>query len=337
MTTILKAHSDYTTRGFTKYDERNLPFVSVDVDKFNERVTTDFSFNDTDNKYVLAAWKMGAANGVGNGNFNPDGLLNREQAATMIVRAMQPLALFKHVSHGFNMSTDIGDLQTASTWAQHYMEQAYVQGLIAGTSKAVYTETSSARTYIQKANLSPKLNFTREQAIVILTRIMMDRIDDAAHAIPLRSYIPIGLTHLYADVHIDGSDDAIYIEDTGWDWDKAPGLERERLINNQYKDVLDKYTSMQRYAAYVGLPFDRGYGGPEWLDAIMGKHMVYDFYTHTVEKNKGDYLAIIRKNPEWDGVLLYRSYFDENGEKKEWSLHPYSVPTGTPLIGGPNF
>lgn len=43
--------------------------------------------------FVGAASKAGIVNGVGNGKFNPQGAITREQAATMLARASKTLGL----------------------------------------------------------------------------------------------------------------------------------------------------------------------------------------------------------------------------------------------------
>ena len=45
--------------------------------------------------FVGAASKAGIVNGVGNGKFNPQGAITREQAATMLARLRKTLGAFR--------------------------------------------------------------------------------------------------------------------------------------------------------------------------------------------------------------------------------------------------
>src|SRR5574344_2872763 len=79
-------------------------------------------------KYIMALTDAGVVKGIGNGRFQPNAIISRAEAITMIIRALgfedkapEPLPLL-----GFNDSTDV------PSWAEEYFYMAGKTGLVHG-------------------------------------------------------------------------------------------------------------------------------------------------------------------------------------------------------------
>jgi hypothetical protein len=111
------------------------------------------AFTDTNDPNILAAFALGIVSGVGNNRFNPEGILNREQAATMIMN-IYTNAL------GINIGTpaDAGfaDTRDMSPWAIPGINFVREFGVMSGTGNN---------------NFSPKSNYTREQSIITFNNL----------------------------------------------------------------------------------------------------------------------------------------------------------------------
>ena len=68
--------------------------------------------------FVGAASKAGIVNGVGNGKFNPQGAITREQAATMLARASKTLGLSGEAKDADSALKAYPDAQAASSYAK---------------------------------------------------------------------------------------------------------------------------------------------------------------------------------------------------------------------------
>jgi len=110
------------------------------------------TFSDTDCEYVGKAAYLGLVSGVGNGRFNPDAYLTREQAAVMLARLAeaigQPLATASN-----NAFADNGQI---STWAYQAIGQMNLAGIMGGTGNNMF---------------SPQGHYTREQSIITILRL----------------------------------------------------------------------------------------------------------------------------------------------------------------------
>lgn len=109
------------------------------------------TFQDTDDEYVEKAAGLGIVTGVGTNNFNPDGSLTREQAATIIDRLLTTL------DHSFKEpSTELyADINIVSNWAKDSVQQLKAEGILEGVGANKF---------------APQGNYTTEQAIVTVLR-----------------------------------------------------------------------------------------------------------------------------------------------------------------------
>lgn len=110
------------------------------------------TFTDTADETVLKACAAGIVQGVGEGRFDPNGLLTREQLAAMLWRAMTRAGMTAEVPADLNAYSD-GD--RVSDWAR--------ESLCALVGLEVMTGTGGNA-------LSPKDSCTVEQAILLVYR-----------------------------------------------------------------------------------------------------------------------------------------------------------------------
>lgn len=84
-TDLQSNYQDYITR------EQFCSVIVSIYESFNGEITERYTFNDTSNEDVEKAAAIGVVTGIGNGNFNPYGLLTREQSAVMLYKLANEL------------------------------------------------------------------------------------------------------------------------------------------------------------------------------------------------------------------------------------------------------
>lgn len=111
---------------------------------------SQFTFNDVDDSLVqvrgVAA--LGIVNGTGDGNFSPNNLLTREQAATMIMRMANVLGTTEN-----NEVPVFSDSTSISTWAKEGVDMVTSAKIMNGNANGTF---------------SPKGTYTREQAYITI-------------------------------------------------------------------------------------------------------------------------------------------------------------------------
>ena len=109
------------------------------------------TFNDTDNVNVKKAGYLGIVTGMGDGNFNPNGQLTREQSAVMLARLAsaigQPLP---------QSAQTFADNAQVSSWAFDAVGQVQAIGIMGGVGDNQF---------------APSGDYTREQSIVTILRL----------------------------------------------------------------------------------------------------------------------------------------------------------------------
>lgn len=114
----------------------------------SERVT----FSDTNDPNVEKMAALGVVNGTGNGLFSPNNQLTREQAATMLARLADALGKpFPEAAPAFS------DNSTISSWAFDAVGKVQASGIMNGVGNNAF---------------SPKTNYTREQSIITMVRML---------------------------------------------------------------------------------------------------------------------------------------------------------------------
>ena len=109
------------------------------------------TFNDTNDENVLKMGALGVVSGVGNGRFDPNGALTREQAAAMLARLAEVIGKPLNKS-----SPTFADNHQISTWAVEAVGQIQAAGIMGGTGDNMF---------------SPKSPYTREQSIITVLRL----------------------------------------------------------------------------------------------------------------------------------------------------------------------
>lgn len=117
------------------------------------QVDSNMTFNDSTDIWALKGATVGITSGSGNGNFEPNSILTREQFATMIIRIMNlgDLTLSKPGLYKFNDDSDI------SLWAKEAIYIAKENGILSGVGNDMS---------------APKENATVEQCIILINRIL---------------------------------------------------------------------------------------------------------------------------------------------------------------------
>jgi len=109
------------------------------------------AFDDTNDVNVEKMAAVGIVDGIGDNRFDPDGVLNREQAATMLSRLAN--ALGKPLS---DHAAAFADNNSISSWAIQGAGQVQVEGIMTGVSDNAF---------------APKSPYTREQSITTMMRL----------------------------------------------------------------------------------------------------------------------------------------------------------------------
>ncbi len=109
------------------------------------------SFNDTTNNNTLYANALGIVNGIGNGLFDPNGEITREQAAVMLANTAKVLGydITKSPNNTFP------DKASIASWASPQVNFLFEKGIMSGTG----------------TGFEPKGKYTREQAFITIVRM----------------------------------------------------------------------------------------------------------------------------------------------------------------------
>lgn len=108
-------------------------------------------FTDTSSEEVIAANKLGIVNGKGNGKFDPNGSITRQEAATMLTKTAEALDYEVKAK-----STTYADSSSIATWAKAGVDFVSFYGIMNGTGKDSF---------------SPKGTYTRQQAYLTIARL----------------------------------------------------------------------------------------------------------------------------------------------------------------------
>ena len=114
-------------------------------------ITERATFNDTNDINVQKMGGLGVVGGVGNGNFNPNGTITRQEAAVMLSRLIeridQPLPI---------VAPTFADNAQIAGWATQAVGQIQAAGIMGGVGNNQFNPTGQ---------------FTREQSIVTMLRL----------------------------------------------------------------------------------------------------------------------------------------------------------------------
>ena len=114
-------------------------------------ITARAGFTDTTDENVEKMAALGVVNGVGEGRFDPDARLTREQAATMLSRLAEALGIPMD-----KQAPTFADSGSFSRWAVDAIGQMQASGIMNGTGDNTF---------------SPAGEYTREQSIITMLRL----------------------------------------------------------------------------------------------------------------------------------------------------------------------
>ncbi len=137
------------------------------------------TFRDTSDAEVLKAYNLGITQGVSNTAFEPNTLINREQAATMLTRVYKKFALsgwtpntdasydsqFKSM---FTRPTPFADDDKISDWAKDSVYFMNAKGLIMGIGNNMFAPKATTKS----EEITGYAQATREQALLIAARMV---------------------------------------------------------------------------------------------------------------------------------------------------------------------
>ncbi|WIV12476.1 NlpC/P60 family protein [Proteiniborus sp. MB09-C3] len=111
-------------------------------------------FTDTQNTQVLIAYQLGIVYGKGNGRFDPNSTINREEISSMLYRELKILKPEFNYSKSYEYI--FTDYDSISSWAKEAVNYLYYFGVISG---------------VGDNRFNPSGNTTREEAIVLAKRM----------------------------------------------------------------------------------------------------------------------------------------------------------------------
>ena len=138
-----------------------LLFEKISLRKAEKAGTNPFT--DTTDEYVLKALELGVTTGTSATTFDPDALLTREQAAAMLTRVYKKLTI-----NGWNISKD-SEFKLEYTAPANFADDSNIS---AWAKDSVYfMAAKSIINGVGDNNFAPQNNASREQAIIIATRM----------------------------------------------------------------------------------------------------------------------------------------------------------------------
>ena len=132
-------------------------------------------FTDCNDVEVLKAYNIGAVNGTSATTYDPDALLNREQAATMLTRVFKKITLA-----GWTLATDsqftlpytkpaaFADDKDISAWAKDSVYFMAANGIVGGVGGNKF----APKNVTTQEQATGYANATREQALLIAVRMV---------------------------------------------------------------------------------------------------------------------------------------------------------------------
>lgn len=125
---------------------------------------TENPFTDTEDREVLKAYELGITSGVTVNSFEPDSLLSREQAATMLARVYTIYSGNEITSNSEMKFNDDADI---SRWAKDSVYFMAENGVITGMDNNLF----APRNVTPEQEAAFYANSTREQSLAIAKRM----------------------------------------------------------------------------------------------------------------------------------------------------------------------
>ncbi len=153
--------------------ESDVDFYTVDTIVTRENIlkqvkVLDFNFKDTQSEDVKLAYIMGFVSGTSDTTFDPDKLLTRQDAATMLSCYGSPESTRFNADEFDDYYDRYTDLDKAAPWARDAVNLAFLRHIIDGDASEADRSIKSKK----KITLNPLGQLTREQAIVMMDKLI---------------------------------------------------------------------------------------------------------------------------------------------------------------------
>lgn len=122
------------------------------------RMLATNAFTDTNDPTILAAYSLGIVGGKGDGIFDPNGDITRQEAAVMLARTAKILGIGNDISNA-----NYADDDEIASWAKDSVSLV--------TSIKDKTNQSAVMGSTGNNNFSPKSSYTKQQAFITLKRL----------------------------------------------------------------------------------------------------------------------------------------------------------------------
>jgi hypothetical protein len=251
------------------------------TDKKSEPVSRN-PFTDTANPQILKAYNLGITSGTSQTTFSPKVLINREQCATMLFRAIK--AIHPQGDYSVAGARDFPDQKNISSWAVEATKYMNKVGIITGDAKGNFMP--KATTPAQEA--AGYGMATREQAIALSVRT-----HDKAPEIKASGSNSSATKDTGAKLPVGFPSDLIQIYEGG----KITSIE-EKAFAGGYKGCLVTVDHSGQKDSVVNGFYYSVMAGAKDLDAMIGMHSHYygtkggywieiDFYQELGDEYKG--------------------------------------------------
>ncbi|MCL2152742.1 MAG: DUF1266 domain-containing protein, partial [Oscillospiraceae bacterium] len=148
-TSLQNAYAQPITRA--EFCALAVTFYEIMMGAIDEEDALIYGYKDTFDMNVKKAALIGVVNGVGDGKFDPDSGITREQAATMLSRLAGATSISLPESE-----VTFSDISDISTWANDAVGQMQASGIMQG---------------VGDNSFAPKERYQRQQSIVTILRL----------------------------------------------------------------------------------------------------------------------------------------------------------------------
>ncbi|GKX28640.1 hypothetical protein SH1V18_11200 [Vallitalea longa] len=287
--------------GFNKYNEGyqevtklGWEFRTLTLDNFLEKVESDIKFTDIDDKYIDVASRLGIVNGLGDGTFKPDDYITRAEAAVMFTNYTQDIRNGNPVRG----TKELEDFYLVPDWAKDAVSMAYSADYIKGTRKVIYG--MDVFDIKQKALFSPLDNITREQSILVVSRLQEYGV---FRCIVLEGFVIIYMDDLFGGFFV--TDNEVRAKANTYD-NKYDAMIMYIMPGSSMELFKTKYPSGKLGDSVLGpSTVNQTLDNEEYIQNFLdGKHTIYDFGIVTVEHNPSkEYFSIIKHNVEYGYIV----------------------------------
>lgn len=159
------------------------------------------SFSDTDDSDVLFCASLGVVSGTGNGRFEPDRAVTRQEAARLLTGTLKEIN--DNVGSELYLPHIFADGREIAYWARNEVYAMYHTGIMEGVSENAF---------------DPQGSYTREQAIATFYRLYNLR--DTSDLAVNKEYYPYGVYAAATKQNRDIGGNSYYI-DRAYSWNVA--------------------------------------------------------------------------------------------------------------------